>query len=336
MAALLGFPPSRRAVMLLLVALIASCGQADVPSPAAAPAAAAAIIHETDLLKLTLTAQAEQRLGIVTYIVEQHASARLRVTRGEIVVPTTSPAGIPITSASNLAQIGAQQAAADGEIARARAAAHLARIAHARADALVREEAGSLRARDEAAAALATAMAAEDVALVQRRLLGPPVSVIGEQSVVWVRVPVFATDVSAILPTVDVTVHSLGVDGPARKARPVTAPPSANPVAGTVDFFYALDNGDLAYRVGESVGVTLPLTGATQSLAVPASAIVRDIYGGEWVYERTAPGSYLRRRVELVAVDGGQATVARGLERGAAVVAVGAAELFGIEFGVGH
>ena len=66
---------------------------------------------------------------------------------------------------------------------------------------------------------------------------------------------------------------------------------------------------------------------------VPASAILRDIYGGEWVYVRSAPRAYERRRIEVGAFSNGQALLSRGLARGDQVVTAGAAELFGAEFG---
>ena len=70
---------------------------------------------------------------------------------------------------------------------------------------------------------------------------------------------------------------------------------------------------------------------------VPWSAVVHDIHGGTWVYERTAPRVYTRRRVEVKHVQGSgaeaQAVLARGPAPGAMVVSVGAAELFGTEFG---
>ena len=47
-------------------------------------------------------------------------------------------------------------------------------------------------------------------------------------------------------------------------------------------------------RVGQRVAVELPLAGRTQGLSVPSSAIVRDIYGGEWVYAKTAPDVFIR------------------------------------------
>lgn len=74
-------------------------------------------------------------------------------------------------SLSNLQQIGAQQATADGEVARTQAQARLARIALNLAEALVREETGSVRARDEAAAALGAAQALADPEIVSRDLV---------------------------------------------------------------------------------------------------------------------------------------------------------------------
>ncbi|MGQ2955669.1 MAG: efflux RND transporter periplasmic adaptor subunit [Blastomonas fulva] len=258
------------------------------------------------------------------------------MTSGEIVIPAAS-GGAPINAASNLQQLAAQQTAANGEETRARAQLQLARIAYNRAAELVDEEAGSIRARDEAAAALATAKAAANVAASQRRLLGPAVGTLTNQRYVWVRVPVFGTDLAAIQQGQSALIAPLGADGAKRSARPVDAPPSANAVAGTVDLYFALDNRDRAYRVGQRVSVTLPVAGGErQGLSVPASAILRDIYGGEWVYAKTAPDTYVRQRIEVAASEGGRAVLSRGLVPGTVVVTTGAAELFGTEFGVAH
>ncbi|WP_404366117.1 efflux RND transporter periplasmic adaptor subunit [Sphingomonas sp. MMS24-J45] len=259
-----------------------------------------------------------------------------RDTSGEIVVPG-GVGGVPINSVSNLQQLGTQQVAADGEVARSRAQLRLARIALDRAAALVREEAGSVRARDEAAAQLATAKAAADAASAQRRLLGPPIRLLASQSIVWVRVPVFGSDVGAIERGHAAMVRPLGRNGATRAARPVQAPPSANAVAGTVDLYFELNNRDRAYRVGQRVGVTLPIAGGrTQGLSLPTSAIVRDIYGGEWVYAKTSPDIFLRQRIEVASTKDDRVILARGLTPGAEVVTAGAAELFGTEFGVAH
>ncbi len=81
--------------------------------------------------------------------------------------------------------------------------------------------------------------------------------------------------------------------------------------------------------------VDLPEQGGPGAAAieVPASAILTDINGGEWVYVETAPRQFERRRVEVARIVGGRASLARGLASGVRVVTAGAAELFGTEFG---
>ena len=75
------------------------------------------------------------------------------------------------------------------------------------------------------------------------------------------------------------------------------------------------------------------LRGEEQGLVVPWSAIVYDIHGGTWVYERTGVVVFARRRVELRRVVGSDAILARGPAAGTQVVTTGAAELFSTEFG---
>lgn len=317
-------------ILLFLVA----CGGGG-SKPASPPAKTEAVAHESDLLRITLTPQAQERLGIVATRIGSGEAARMREASGEIVVPNGA-GGVPTGPASNLAQIGAAQATADGEVERTRAQVRLARIALDRATRLVAEEAGSVRARDEAAAALATATAQADAALAQRRLLGPGVASLGDQSTLWVRVPVSGTDVAAVMREGQAIVRALGTGGAPRNARPVQAPPSGNSLAATVDLYYRIDNHDRAFRIGQRVSVSLPLGGPQTGLSVPSSAIVRDIYGGEWVYEQTAPETYVRQRIEVAASESGRAILAHGLRPGAAIVTTGAMELFGTEFGVAH
>lgn len=321
-------------VALLPLALSACSGERTAPqSP---PAKAEPVAHELELLRLTLTPEAQQRLGIATVRVGEGSAAASREGAGEIVVPPTTASGVPTGSLTNLQQLGAQQATADGAVAQAIAQVRLARLALTRAEALVREEAGSVRARDEAVAGLAVAKAALTMARQQRRLLGPPVSAMGSQSVLWVRVSVSGSDVAAIQRSAAATMWPLGEAGTARMGRPVNAPPSANSAAGTVDLYYALDNRDRSYRVGQRVAVALPLGGEIQGLSVPSSAIVRDIHGGEWVYRKTGKGQFLRQHVEVASERRGQALLSRGIPLGAEIVTAGTAELFGTEFGAAH
>lgn len=322
-------------VALAPAMLMTACGS-EPAAPPKAPVHSEAIAHETELVRLKLTPEAQQRLGIVTEQVGTGTASAMRMTSGEIVIPAGA-GGAPINSASNLQQLAAQQVAADGELARARAQLALARVAYDRAAALVEEEAGSIRARDEATAVLGAAKAAADAAVAQRRLLGPAVAGLGNQRFVWVRVPVFGSDLAGLQQGQSALVSPLGQVGSQRPARPVDAPPSANAVAGTVDLYFALDNRDRAYRVGQRVSVALPLAGGrSEGLSVPPSAILRDIYGGEWVYARTEANTYVRQRIEVAATEGGRAILSRGLRPGMLVVTAGAAELFGTEFGVAH
>jgi multidrug efflux pump subunit AcrA (membrane-fusion protein) len=152
---------------------------------------------------------------------------------------------------------------------------------------------------------------------------------------VWVRVPVYVGDLNEVDPNGVAQVGGLAArPGTAGlPASPVTAPPTANPLTGTADFYFALDNQKAGLRPGERVGVTIPLRDKEESLTVPWSAVVHDINGGAWVYERTGDRTYVRRRVIVRYVHGDTAVLANGPTPGTKVVTAGAAELFGMEMG---
>ena len=116
-------------------------------------------------------------------------------------------------------------------------------------------------------------------------------------------------------------------------SRARSAPPLGDFLAATVNVFYEVSNADGRLRPGERVGVTLPLKGDEDSLAVPRAALIRDIHGGAWVYEKIKPHAYARKRVLVDRVVGDLAVLASGPKAGSEVVTVGAAELYGAEFG---
>lgn len=156
-------------------------------------------------------------------------------------------------------------------------------------------------------------------------------------STVWIRVPVYVGDLKLFdrKQTARVQMLNEPSGSPARAARPVNAPPSANPLNDTADLYFELANGDGSLRPGQKMGVTLSERSAEESLVVPWSAVLHDINGGTWVYENTAPQQYVRRRVEVRRVVDSLAVLARGPAVGAKVVTAGAAEIFGTEFGTG-
>jgi RND family efflux transporter MFP subunit len=152
---------------------------------------------------------------------------------------------------------------------------------------------------------------------------------------VWVRVPVYVGDLERLATNREAGVGGVS-DAPGvkvRSAHPVPAPPTGDPLAATVHLYYVVENHDGWLRPGQRVGVTLPLKGEEKSLAVPRSALVRDIHGGSWVYENVGPHSFARRRVFVDRVVGDLAALTSGPKPGAKIVATGAAELFGTEFG---
>jgi cobalt-zinc-cadmium efflux system membrane fusion protein len=185
---------------------------------------------------------------------------------------------------------------------------------------------------------------------------GSPLFEIIDLDQIWVRVPVYVGDVSDLDTASSAAVGGLTAKpgSSTREAKLVQAPPAANPTAGTIDLFYAMDNGKTdqrhatgadsnigatpgngrtRYTPGERVGVTIPLKEPAESLTVPWSAVVYDIHGGTWVYERTGDRTYTRRRVIVKYVSEGLAVLASGPPPGTNVVIVGAAELFGTEAG---
>jgi multidrug efflux pump subunit AcrA (membrane-fusion protein) len=127
---------------------------------------------------------------------------------------------------------------------------------------------------------------------------------------------------------------AVGVAGPAvGQGEAVAAPPSANPLAATVDLFYELPNADGKLSPGQRLGASVPLADAAEGLTVPWSAVVFDIHGGTWVYAESGPRSYVRRRVAVSHTSGADAVLAGGPPAGTRVVAEGAQELFGAETG---
>jgi multidrug efflux pump subunit AcrA (membrane-fusion protein) len=153
---------------------------------------------------------------------------------------------------------------------------------------------------------------------------------------VWIRVPVYAGDAATFRNLSSVSVQSVDGQGPSRRAVRVPAPPTADPLAVTVDLYFELPNTNNLLRPGQRVDVQLPAAlKAAEGLQVPASAILYDIHGGTWLYVAEPDHTYRRQRVEVLETQGGSALLGRGLSPGARVVIAGAAELFGTEFGAG-
>lgn len=264
---------------------------------------------------------------------------------------------------------------AEGQVAQAQVRVDVAAVRLSRAQELQDKNAGSLRALDDAKAEIDDARAALSAAQKRLELMnsttlvpeiesvptlsldvpfdgllqhvfatanqvvtvGSPLFEVIETNPVWVRVPIFVGEIASLADAGEAQIGSLAAPpgSPTRTARRAVGPPSADVKAATVDLFFELSNADGDWQPGQRVGVTLQLGKAIARPVVPWSSILHDIQGGTWVYENTKPHVFVRRRVEVERVDGDLAILRRGVTSGVNIVTLGAAELYGTEFGVG-
>ncbi len=279
----------------------------------------------------------------------------------------------PLLTPDGRATLTAALADANGQVNTAKASFELTDIAVKRAERVLKEGAGSQRQVDEARAAFDVAKKTLDAAAARQAILNKvvgdaeggtaaPIAIaaphegilravtalpdqtvplgaalfeVVDLSTVWVRVPLPVGDLGDIDRGESVRVGKLSSPPGARllQARPIAAPPSANPLAATVDLYYELSNADGNLTPGQRLGVTIPLADANESLTVPWSAVVFDIHGGTWVYAQTAPRTYIRNRVVVRYSSGVDAVLASGPASGSRVVVHGGQELFGAETG---
>jgi hypothetical protein len=78
-----------------------------------------------------------------------------------------------------------------------------------------------------------------------------------------------------------------------------------------------------------------PAEGAATRLLIPYGAVLYDIRGDTWTYVSPEPLVFLRHQISVDYIEGDLAILLEGPPSGTAVVVTGAAELFGIELGVG-
>lgn len=68
---------------------------------------------------------------------------------------------------------------------------------------------------------------------------------------------------------------------------------------------------------------------------IPYAAIIYDLNGETWVYTNPEPLLYVREGIRVEYIDGERAFLLEGPKLGTLLVIAGAAELYGIEFGLG-
>ena len=168
---------------------------------------------------------------------------------------------------------------------------------------------------------------------------GNPMIQISELDSLWVRVPVPSSDLGMIDQKADASLQPLSVASKELSllAKPINAPPTADPLTSTTHLYYALKNVDSTLRPMQRITVTLNTLSKTDNkLTIPYSAVVYDIYGGSWVYMQQSKNSYERKRVFLDHISDRQAIINEGPAENSKIVINGALELFAVETGFAH
>lgn len=82
----------------------------------------------------------------------------------------------------------------------------------------------------------------------------------------------------------------------------------------------------------------LPTGGAAAEsrTSIPYSAVVYDPVGRTWTYTSPEPLVFIRKRIVVDRIEGASALLVSGPATGTSVVTVGAPELWGTEYEVGH
>ena len=390
------------------VLFVGGCGHSNSPVPKVTTAAAKTThpVSEAQLNTIELTEEAVRRLGLKTAAVEQRSLPRSRVYGAEVVLPNgaavivSAPmAGtlqgasegkfphvgqrvkegelilklLPLLSPETRNALTQSQNDADAQVEQALIQLNAAQVALERAEKLMKESVGTIRAVDEAKAQHSLAKKALDAAQTRKKqvdqlgkddssgeqhpliLKAPldgivrttqaqPGQVVGtgaglfevmNDAQLWIKVPVYVGELDKIDSSKTAKLSQL--DGRLRTGdvdvKPALLPLTALASTATVDMYYELPNAEHRFRPGQKVSAYLPLIGETQQTALPWSAVIHDIYGGQWVFEQTEDRKFVRRRVEVSWVDGDWAVILRGPKLGAQVVTAGAAELAGTEFG---
>lgn len=248
-----------------------------------------------------------------------------------------------------------------------------AQIALDRAERLLKDKSGTIRAVDEATAQLKLAEASLEAAKARKLIVDgikldaeagtlQPIPIVAPMSgllrsvqvqpgqiiaagsamfeimntaTLWVRVPVYVGDLNSLELTGDAQLTAPGERQTSEpvSVKPIVVPPTAQALASTVDVYYELPNENTRYQPGQRLSAQIRMKGDTTTRSIPWSAVYLDIYGNQWVYEKTGDRTFVRQRVEVAYVADGWAALNHGPGVGASIVTAAVAELAGTEFG---
>ena len=110
---------------------------------------------------------------------------------------------------------------------------------------------------------------------------------------------------------------------------------AANPPAAVSEPIPGSDLLRITLTEGAVARLAIETTRVTEDLAIPYGALLYDAQGEAWAYTNPEPLVYVRASIEVERIVGDRVLVSGGPPPGTAVVSVGAAELYGVESGVG-
>ncbi len=348
--------PSGRSIMIAapMAGVVSASGGSRLPTPGSKVIAGDVVLALTPILSperdVPTPAEEVQMAGAKATLVAAQVTALGDVQRGRADVAATK---ITLDRANKLLtdRAGSQRAVDD-----AQALANVANTVLAAAEERYAQLSKLLASLDRKVSHdLATTLTLKapvdgvirslNISLGQQVVGGAPLFEVLDTSTVWVRVPIFVDLLNSIQTGANGRVVSLDGKGTDRSsqsadvspeiAKPVDAPPTADASSSSADLYFEVSNLQSHFRPGQRVGIELPMNTEVEATIVPAASVLYDIHGGTWVYTVKEPLRYVRQRVTVLWFDGSVAVLQKGPSAGTMVVADGAAELFGTEFGPG-
>jgi hypothetical protein len=127
---------------------------------------------------------------------------------------------------------------------------------------------------------------------------------------------------------------SIGLSGCAA-VKPAAVPTGEAPAS--MEKVGDLNRLTLTDKAVERLGLATEKVTKGSALELPYGALIYDGAGKTWVYTNPEPRTYIRAAVTVDKINGNKVQLRSGPPAGTDVVTVGAAELFGAEFGTkGH
>jgi hypothetical protein len=182
-----------------------------------------------------------------------------------------------------------------------------------------------------------------DEIVVRKRTFGgevvtAPTGEVADASSVWVRVVLSESEVDEVDRGQPAIVLPLGTDGErgfALTAHAVEIPAVDEPSEAGGVLYYVVDSAEPELAPGQRALVEVTLFGGPRKV-VPYSAVIYGLQGDTWTYTNPEPLVFVRHRITIDYIEKDTAVLLDGPPAGTAVVTVGAAELFGVELGVGQ